>query len=166
MKKKILSYVLIGILLTVVFGLTALFYELLIGFPSYIDSLPDTQENNWAGLGIIGILMLGIYAAIFCVAIIIMLSVAHATIKKKDETQIKGLSIFATVVLFILATGCYVYGILMISAYPTGLFGKVIYFSVAIISTLLAIFTLVQLKKSRVVQIEPVQEIQQEQQAN
>ena len=144
MTKKISSAYLWGFILAIVAGLTAFFYETFIGFPAYIDTLP---EDSTEGLGILGIIIFGIYAAIVAAALAIMLIIAYLSAKKQPTEKIKGIAWFGIVVLFLLAIGCTFYGVLMTSVYPGGWFGKIVYFGSAIASIVLAILNILRLKK-------------------
>lgn len=146
MTKKISSAYLWGFILAIVAGLTAFFYETFIGFPAYLKTLP---ENNTEGLGILAIIVFGIYAAIVAVALAIMLIIAYSSAKKQPPEKIQGVAWFGIVVLFLLAIGCAFYGIFMTSVYLGGWIGKIIYFGAAIISIVLAILNILRLKKCK-----------------
>ena len=145
MKKKLSSYALWGFFLAILVGLTAFFYETFIGYPSYVNSLPD---NSAAGWGILGVLALGIYAAIVAAILAVLHIVAFVSLKKSENpSKIKGFAIYSAVSLFLLAAGSGFYGVLMTSCYLGGWVGKVIYFGVAIVTLLFGILTLVNVKK-------------------
>ena len=144
MSKKLSSAYLWGFLLAIIVGLTAFFYETFIGFPAYINSLP---ENNSEGLGIIAILVFGIWAMIVATLLAVMSIIAYVVTKKRPTENVKGVAVFGIVVLFLLATGCIFYGVLMTSAYLGGWVGKIIYFGAGIVAILLAILNSIRLTK-------------------
>ncbi|MBR2023031.1 MAG: hypothetical protein IJ996_00755 [Clostridia bacterium] len=144
MTKKISSAYLWGFILAIVAGLTAFFYESFIGFPTYVDSLP---EGSTEGLGIFGIIIFGIYAIVGAAALAIMSIIAYVSAKKQSPETIKGIAWFGIIVLFLLAGACIFYGILMCSVYLGGWFGKIIYFGSALTAIVLAILNIIRLAK-------------------
>lgn len=145
MKKKLSSYALWGFFLAILVGLTAFFYEVFIGYPSYVNSLPDNSNAGW---GIIGVLAFAIYADIAVVILAVLHIVAFILLKKNDNSyKLKSIAIFSAVSLFLLAIGSGFYGALMLYCYLAGWIGKAIYFGVAIVSALLGVFTLISVKQ-------------------
>ena len=142
MTKKISSAYLWGFILAIVVGLTAFFYETFIGFPAYLD-----RSQCDEGLGIIAILVFGIWALAVATVFAITSIIAYVSANKKSPDKIKGIAIFGIVVLFLFATACIFYGILMCYVYLGGWIGKIIYFGAGITAIILAIFNIIRLKK-------------------
>lgn len=143
MKNKIGIVNLIIAVLCFGFIFIALFGEIAC-FQNYINSLP---EKNFEGLGAIGILLLGIimgFALAVCGTLVLISAIG--CLKAAKEKTVKAQIILGFVGKILTAICFIVYFIVMLDAYPQGIFLKVLYAIVAVAATVASVFDCIALQ--------------------
>ncbi len=145
MKRKISISLLWSCIVGILSAVWVFVFDLIIGFPGYINSL---QESNWEGLGIIAILVVGAIAGIVLLVIAILCAVAASGMNKcTTVSKMKGFAIFGIIAQLLLAGGLITYAVIMFMTYPGGYVGKISYIALAVLFILLAILNIVSLAK-------------------
>ncbi len=143
-KKKIGVFNLIFALLCFGFIFVAIFGEIAC-FQAYINSL---AESNFQGLGVIGILIFGIIMGIaLAVCGVLLLICAIVCLKATAEKAVKAQVILGLIVKIIVAVCFVLYLIVMIDAYPQGIFLKILYGIMAAGALAGTVFDCIALKK-------------------
>ncbi len=170
MKRKIITPLLWSCILGILSAVWVFVCEVFIGFPAYLDALP---EQNWEGLGIIVILIIGLIAGA-CLFLFALFTLFAANGVKRSKTlgKAKSSAIFGIVSQFLLSGGLIAYAVMMICVYNGGWFGKISYLVISLIILLLAIGNIVSCAKWKPspvqapqnAQVQPVQQTPQAEQ--
>lgn len=133
-----------NLLFGILFVLSALlvFFGEIISFTAYINNLQE--QNSWEGLGIIVIIIFGLFAGI-ALLICATLQFVSAGILRAGKRNGKGIAITGAVFKFIAVVILGVYCALMFS-YPAGYLLKTLYILFALITLLFGILDVHSLK--------------------
>lgn len=144
-KKRIGSFGLALAITYLVFILVCLYGEL-FAYNSYVNSLPDENNEGW---GVLGILIYGVYMMYALIAVgVLTLIPAIITLATKKANVARAMSIWLIITQFIAAAAFLFYFTVLVAVYFSifGVILKVLYLAVAGLSIFSAILAIKGLK--------------------